>query len=60
VGASFYGKPPFKVLTTGLNQMDIFFQGAKVRLSNLNAKTLILEASEASTPLAERMDSQLR
>jgi transcriptional regulator with XRE-family HTH domain len=60
VGASFYGKPPFKVLTTGLNQMDIFFQGAKVRLSNLNAKTLILEDSEASAPLAERMDSQLR
>jgi transcriptional regulator with XRE-family HTH domain len=60
VGVSFYGKPPFKLLTTGLSQMDVFFQGAKVRLSNLNTKTLILEASEAITPLADRTDAQLR
>jgi len=59
-GASFYGKPPFKVLTGGLNQADVFFQGEKVRLSNPNIKTLILEASEALTPPAERTDSQLR
>jgi transcriptional regulator with XRE-family HTH domain len=60
VGASFYGKPPFKVLTTGLNQVDVFFQGAKVRLSNPNSKTLILEATEVATPPADRTDSQLR
>jgi hypothetical protein len=61
VGASFYGKPPFKVLTAGLSQVDVFFQGAKVRLSNPNSKTLILEASEVLTPLADRTDSsQLR
>ena len=61
VGASFYGKPPFKVLTASLSQVDVFFQGAKVRLSNPNSKTLILEASEVLTPLADRTDSsQLR
>ena len=61
VGTSFYGKPPFKVLTAGLSQVDVFFQGAKVRLSNPNSKTLILEASEVLTPLADRADSsQLR
>jgi cytoskeleton protein RodZ len=60
VSASFYGKPPFKVLTLGLNQVDVFFQGAKVRLSNPNTKTLILEASEVVTPPLDRTDSQLR
>jgi transcriptional regulator with XRE-family HTH domain len=60
VGASFYGKPPFKVLTAGLNQVDVFFQGAKVRLANLNTKTLILEASEVLIPTPDRSDSQLR
>lgn len=60
VGASFYGKPPFKVLTTGLNQVDVFFQGAKVRPANPNSKTLILEASEVLAPVADRTDSQLR
>ena len=60
VGASFYGKPPFKVLTSGLSQVDVFFQGAKVRLSNPNSKTLILEASEIAAPAVDRTDSQLR
>jgi transcriptional regulator with XRE-family HTH domain len=60
VGASFYGKPPFKVLTAGLNQVDVFFQGAKVRLSNLNTKTLILEASEVPNSITDRLDSQVR
>jgi transcriptional regulator with XRE-family HTH domain len=59
-GASFYGKPPFKVLTSGLAQADVFFQGAKVRLTNLNYKTLILEAAEVVTPSVDRIDSQLR
>ena len=60
VGASFYGKSPFKVLTAGLNQVDVYFQGAKVRLSNPDIKTLILEASEVLNPLADRTDSQSR
>jgi len=60
VGASFYGKPPFKVLTGGLAQVDVFFQGAKVRLTNLNYKTLVLEAAEVVIPPVDRTDSQLR
>jgi transcriptional regulator with XRE-family HTH domain len=60
LGASFYGKPPFKVLTAGLNQVDIYFQGAKVRLSDLNTKTLILEASEVTVPSTDRQESQSR
>lgn len=59
-GASFYGKPPFKVLTNGLAQADVFFQGAKVRLTNLNFKTLVLEAAEVAAPSVDRTDSQLR
>ena len=60
VGVSFYGKPPFKVLTVGLNQVDVFFQGAKVRLSNPNSKTLVLEATEVVSSPVDRTDSQLR
>ncbi|MBU3620934.1 helix-turn-helix domain-containing protein [Polynucleobacter sp. CS-Odin-A6] len=60
VGISFNGKPPFKVLTDGLSQMDVFFQGVKVRPSNPNTKTLILEASEIAAPPTDRSDSQLR
>lgn len=59
-GASFYGKPPFKVLTAGLNQVDVFFQGAKVRQTNPNTKTVILEAAELVTSPVDRTDSQLR
>jgi hypothetical protein len=60
VGASFYGKPPFKVLTGGLAQVDVFFQGAKVRLTNFNYKTLVLEAAEVLALPVDRTDSQLR
>ena len=60
VGASFYGKPPFKVLTGGLAQADVFFQGAKVRLTNANYKTLVLEAAEVVAPPVDRTDSQQR
>lgn len=59
-GTSFYGRPPFKVLTTGLNQVDVFFQGSKVRLTNPSIKTVILEASEIVTAPTDRTDSQLR
>ena len=58
VGASIYGKPPFKVLTLGLNQVDLYFQGAKVRAGS-SGKTIILEAAELSQPAAST-DSQLR
>jgi len=58
VGASIYGKPPFKVATLGLNQVDLYFQGAKVRTGSAG-KTIILEAAEIIQPAAST-DSQLR
>jgi cytoskeleton protein RodZ len=58
IGASIYGKPPFKVLTLGLNQVDLYFQGAKVRTGG-TGKTIILEAAEIIQPAAST-DSQLR
>ena len=62
VGASVYGKPPFKVLTGGLNQVDLYFQGAKVRIGNTSSKTIILEPAEIvqSVAPATSTDSQLR
>ena len=63
VGVSVYGKPPFKVLTGGLNQVDIYYQGARVRLGNTSAKTINLEPAEIvvqpAAPLSST-DSQLR
>jgi transcriptional regulator with XRE-family HTH domain len=67
VGVSVYGKPPLKVLTADLNQVDLYYQGAKVRLMNLNGKTIVLEAAELAQaqpqiqpqPLNSN-DSQLR
>ena len=58
IGASIYGKPPFKVLTLGLNQVDLYFQGAKVRAGG-TGKTIILEAAELGQPAAST-DSQMR
>ena len=61
MGTSFYGKPPFKVLTGGLAQVDVYFQGYKARIENPNSKTLVLEASEVVTlPPADSTDSRLR
>jgi transcriptional regulator with XRE-family HTH domain len=62
VGVSVYGKPPFKVLTSGLNQVDLYFQGAKVRIGNTTSKTIILEPAEIIQPIAPipSTDSQLR
>ena len=62
VGASVYGKPPFKVLTGGLNQVDLYFQGAKVRIGNTSSKTIILEPAEIVQTVAPATstDSQLR
>ena len=62
VGASLYGKPPLKVLTGGLNQVDLYYQGAKVRVGNTASKTIILEPAEMIQPAApsNSTDSQLR
>ena len=62
VGASVYGKPPLKVLTGGLNQVDLYYQGAKVRVGNTTSKTIILEPAEMIQPAApsNSTDSQLR
>ena len=62
IGASIYGKPPFKVLTGGLNQVDLYYQGAKVRTGNTGSKTIILEPAEIVQPAAPTTstDSQLR
>ena len=59
LGVSFYGKPPFKVFTSGLGQVDIYFQGAKVRPENSAGKTILLEAGDLNQPAAP-LDSQLR
>jgi transcriptional regulator with XRE-family HTH domain len=59
VGTSVYGKPPLKVLTSGTAQVDIYYQGVKVRLSNITAKNILLEPAEIIQPLAPT-DSQFR
>jgi hypothetical protein len=62
VGVSIYGKPPLRVLTGGLNQVDLYYQGAKVRLGNTSSKTINLEPAEIIQPAAPSVstDSQLR
>ena len=63
MGVSFFGKPPLKVLTGGLNQVDLYFQGAKVRLGSASNKTVILEPAEITQPVVapvSAMDSQAR
>jgi cytoskeleton protein RodZ len=42
VGHSFFGKPPFKVLTPGLASVEVFFQGFRVRPSAPDAKNILL------------------
>jgi len=59
VGMSIFGKPPLKVLTSGQAQVDMYYQGVKVRLSNTATKTIILEQAEIVQPVAPS-DSQLR
>ncbi len=51
IGVSFYGKPPLKVLTNGLNQVELFYQGDKVRLKNAVGKSIILEPAEVIQPI---------
>ncbi|QWD90097.1 RodZ family helix-turn-helix domain-containing protein [Polynucleobacter sp. MWH-Braz-FAM2G] len=63
VGVSVFGKPPLKVLTGGLNQVDMYYQGAKVRLGNTTNKTVILEQAEIIQPVVAPLtsaDSQAR
>ena len=62
VGVSVFGKPPFKVLTGGLNEVDLYYQGAKVRLSNASGKTINLEPAEIIQPATPSIstDSQFR
>jgi transcriptional regulator with XRE-family HTH domain len=62
VGTSVYGMPPLKVLTGGLNQVDLYYQGAKVRVGSTASKTIILEPAEIIQPVAPSVstDSQLR
>ena len=59
VGVSVFGKPPLKVLTSGQAQVDMYYQGVKVRLSNTTTKTIILEPAEIIQPAAP-LDAQLR
>jgi hypothetical protein len=42
LGYSFYGKPPFKLLTSGLSSAEVFFQGFRVRPSNADSKSILL------------------
>jgi len=63
IGVSVFGKPPLKVLTGGLNQVDMYYQGARVRIGNTTGKTIILEPAEIVQPVAlpaSTADSQVR
>jgi hypothetical protein len=42
LGHSFYGKPPFKVLTAGFAAVEVYFQGFRVRPSAPDAKNILL------------------
>ena len=60
VGVSVFGKPPFKVLTGGLNKVDMYYQGAKVRIGNSSAKTIMLEPVEITIQPAAPVETQIR
>ena len=42
LGHSFYGNAPFKLLTSGLSSAEVFFQGYRVRPSNVDSKSILL------------------
>jgi len=42
LGHSFYGKPPFKLMTSGLSSAEVFFQGFRVRPTNAASKSILL------------------
>ena len=59
----FAGKAPLKILTNNLSQVELFFQGVKVRPAGLNEKTILLEPAEIIRPqnqISIPMDSGLR
>ncbi len=58
IGASIYGKAPLKVLTAGLSQVDLYFQGVKVRPGNAG-NTILLEPAPLSAAKNDS-DSELR
>jgi len=58
VGTSVYGKAPLKVLTAGLSQVDLYFQGVKVRPGNAS-NTILLEPAPLSAAKNDS-DSELR
>ncbi|QWD49857.1 helix-turn-helix domain-containing protein [Polynucleobacter paneuropaeus] len=58
IGASVYGKAPLKVLTAGLSQVDLYFQGVKVRPGNAG-NTILLEPAPLSANKNDS-DSELR
>ena len=41
--SSFYGKPPFILMSNGLGQLDIFFQGQKIPVQGIASKSIQLE-----------------
>lgn len=43
---SFFGKPPFLLMSNGLAQIDVFFQGQKVPTQGMTAKSIRLEQTE--------------
>jgi cytoskeleton protein RodZ len=59
IGASFYGRPPFKLMTTDLSQVDIFFQGMRVYPENPQGRTLVLESVDVVRPV-NNTDSGMR
>jgi DNA-binding XRE family transcriptional regulator len=42
LGHSFYGKAPFKLLTSGLSSAEVFYQVFRVRPINANSKSILL------------------
>ena len=40
---SFYGKPPFILMSNGLGQLDIFFQGQKIPVQGIASKSIQLD-----------------
>ena len=58
IGASIYGQAPLKVLTAGLSQVDLYFQGVKVHPGNAG-NTILLEPAPLSAAKNDS-DSELR
>ena len=46
VSTSFFGKPPFLLMSNGLAQIDVFFQGQKVPTQGITSKSIRLEQTE--------------